>query len=127
MASVQNEQGTSIAQKLKKSGVDIIINPFFIGGLKMVSETIRPQVVDFLDHMLRDRTSNIRFGELKITKNHRFFNKTIADIKRMLDEDVLLVSLKHKDKYIIKPDNDITLQEDDILIFLGETKKIFQV
>ena len=34
--------------KLKRSGADAVVSPNFIGGMRMVSEMVRPAVVRFL-------------------------------------------------------------------------------
>ena len=52
------------SEKLKRAGADSVVNPAFIGGVRMVSEMIRPQVVEFLDLMLRDKDKNLRIEEV---------------------------------------------------------------
>ena len=54
------------AEKLKRAGADSVVNPAFIGGVRMVSEMIRPQVVEFLDFMLRDKDKNLRIEEVVV-------------------------------------------------------------
>ena len=39
--------------KLRRAGAHAIVSPNYIGGLRLVSEMIRPQAVDFLDRLLR--------------------------------------------------------------------------
>jgi len=36
-------------EKIKKAGADAVISPSYIGGLRIVSEMVRPTVVSFLD------------------------------------------------------------------------------
>jgi voltage-gated potassium channel len=52
--------------KLKRAGADAVVSPNFIGGMRMVSELLRPSVVKFLDEMLRDKTAPIRIEEVQI-------------------------------------------------------------
>jgi len=40
-------------EKLKKAGADTVVSPDFTGGMRIASAMIRPQVVSFLDEMLR--------------------------------------------------------------------------
>src|SRR5262249_52690833 len=44
-----------VLEKLRKAGADAVVSPNYIGGMRMVSELLRPQVVKFLDEMRRDR------------------------------------------------------------------------
>ncbi len=41
--------------KLKKAGADVVVSPDFTGGMRIASSMIRPNVVTFLDEMLRSQ------------------------------------------------------------------------
>jgi len=56
------------AGKLAKSGADAVVSPGRIGGLRMVSEMVRPSTVTFLDSMLRDNRTNYRFEDVPVTR-----------------------------------------------------------
>ena len=43
----------NLADKFYRAGANYVVNPSFIGGMRMASEMIRPNVVSFLDRMLR--------------------------------------------------------------------------
>lgn len=57
---------TNVRAKLIKAGADAAVSPNLIGGLRLVSELIRPSVTTFLDSMLRDKEANIRFAEVTV-------------------------------------------------------------
>ena len=46
--------------KLLTAGVDAVVSPSRIGGLRMASEMVRPKVVSCLDNMLRDQDNGLR-------------------------------------------------------------------
>ena len=52
--------------KLKNAGANYVVTPNFIGGMRIASEMLRPNVVSFLDKMLRGKDKSIRFGEITI-------------------------------------------------------------
>jgi voltage-gated potassium channel len=54
--------------KLEKAGADKVVSTNTIGGLRMASEMIRPEVVDFLDQMVRasEKKKTLRFVELPL-------------------------------------------------------------
>ena len=56
----------SADRKLRRAGADQVVSPNRIGGMRMVSELVRPQVVRFLDEMMRVRESEhaLRLEEL---------------------------------------------------------------
>ncbi|MFA7009564.1 MAG: NAD-binding protein, partial [Elusimicrobiales bacterium] len=64
--TVQNENDPAMREKLLRSGADIVISPFHIGGLRMAAEMVRPSTAQFLDQMMRDgrnfRLEDVRVG-----------------------------------------------------------------
>jgi voltage-gated potassium channel len=52
--------------KLLTAGVDAVVSPNRIGGLRMASEMVRPKVVSFLDNMLRDEKGGLRVEEVTV-------------------------------------------------------------
>lgn len=55
-------------EKLQKAGADRVISTYAIGGLRTASEMIRPEVVDFLDQLVRvtEKTKALHLIELPL-------------------------------------------------------------
>ena len=53
------------AEKTRRAGADEIVSPDFTGGLRIVSAMVRPNVVSFLDDMLKSEAS-VRMEEINI-------------------------------------------------------------
>jgi voltage-gated potassium channel len=106
-------------EKMKKAGADSVISPNFIGGLRMASEMIRPNVVSFLDTMLRDKEKNLRVEE--ITVPPKFVGKQVAELNLKQLKQTLLLAIKTsvKGDWIHAPSDDYTLKESDTLIFMA--------
>lgn len=66
--------------KLIRSGAASVVSPNLIGGMRMVSEMVRPAAVSFLDIMLRDKDKNLRVEEIRIEKGSRLVGKTLDEI-----------------------------------------------
>lgn len=116
----------SVNQKLRRAGADATVSPTFIGGMRMVSELIRPTVVSFLDTMLRDTTGAIRFEELHITSASKYLNQTIRATRLREDANLLIVALRRSDdpNFEYNPPADTTLADGMTLVVLGESKEI---
>lgn len=56
-------------EKIRRVGADAIVSPDFTGGLRMASAMIRPQVVTFLDEMLRSERG-LRVEEIEVAARH---------------------------------------------------------
>lgn len=107
-------------KKILKAGSNSVISPPHIGGMRMVSEMVRPAVVTFLDMMLRDRQKALRFEEIPIGADSPLAGKTIEEIRIREKTGGLVVAIKRSDsgEFEFNPDDDARLQAGDILILI---------
>ncbi len=56
--------------KMKCAGADYVVSPQRIGGMRMASTALRPNVVSFLDIMLKESEGEWRIEEMLLPKNH---------------------------------------------------------
>lgn len=116
--------------KMKKAGADSVVSPSFIGGMRMVSDMVRPAVVTFLDMMLYGKDRVLRVEEVEVGKGSGLVGKTIQESTVREKTQALLVAVRKagtKD-YEFNPPPDRVLRETDVLIFIGspETLKAFE-
>lgn len=113
-------------KKIVKAGADSVISPTYIGGMRMVSEMIRPAVTTFLDMMLRERERVLRFDEVTVQKDSALLGKTIEESKAEERTGALLVALRRggaKD-FDFNPPKKTRLQENDVLVFIASPEMI---
>lgn len=110
-------------EKFLRSGADSTVSTNFIGGLRMASELVRPDAVNFLDTMLRDNSS-LRVEDVQIGKKSRYIGKTIKQCDPLTGSDVLLFSMKREGSYRFNPPSSTTLAEGDTLIVIGMAEEI---
>jgi voltage-gated potassium channel len=115
----------NVRKKMVIAGANAIVSPNAIGGLRMVSEMVRPVTTSFLDTMLRDR-SGMRFGELTVTAHSALCNKTLSQADLRLHADVLIVAARHPgvEQFIYNPKADFKLESGCVIIVLGSTADI---
>jgi voltage-gated potassium channel len=106
---------------MEKAGADAVISPSFIGGMRMVSEMIRPAVVSFLDMMLRGREDVLRFEEVAIKKGSQLAGKDIGEFKALNKTEALLVAVKdgQTGEYRFNPSEKTNIRENDSLVIIG--------
>lgn len=119
----------SSQQKLRQVGADGVVLPNFIGGLRLVSEMIRPSVVTFLDMMLRDRDQTIRVEEIGIPHNSPHIGKAISELGLYHLEGVSLVAMQRANHtpYMFNPPANTALQGGDLLILMGDSQRIAEL
>lgn len=108
-------------EKLKRAGADAVVSPTFIGGLRMASEMVRPEVVSFLDVMLRDKEKSLRIEEVVVPST--FSGKPLSALNLKKNRALLLLAVKAKEEWIYNPPEDYTLSPQTTLIFLGTTEE----
>jgi len=95
-----------------RTGANSVVSPNFIGGMRLVSEMVRPSVVTFLDNMLRERGDVHRIEEVKISKDSSLIGKPAGEyINERLQGCLLMATRAENDSkftYIPKKDTLIT-------------------
>lgn len=112
--------------KLRSAGANRTVNPTAIGGLRMVSELVRPTVVTFLDEMLRDRRNAYRFEELAVQAGSSVENKTLADANLRSVGDVLVVAARPpgSTEFVYNPKASLALTAGTTIVLLGRTQDL---
>ncbi len=115
--------------KLKKAGADSVVSTDVIGGLRMVSESIRPTVVSFLDTMLREKDVCLRVEEVEISQNSNFVGKTLAQTQIYEKTGLLTIAIKNKENksYVYNPRSDYKLSAKDVLIVIGDVEQVINL
>ena len=111
-------------RKLLHAGATHLISPYRIGGLRMASELIRPQVVSFLERMMRDRSDRgIRVEEFVVPETAKMIGHTLGDLHKQTG--VLVISYRHKDHedFQYNPNPHEKIQSGMGLVFIGSPQK----
>ncbi len=110
--------------KIVKAGADSTVSPNRIGGIRLVSELVRPKVTQFLDQMLRV-TKHLRFEEVPIPEGSSFAGKSLREVP-IRDKTNLLVVALHEPQggYVYNPSPDHKLEVGTQLIVMGEVPSV---
>jgi voltage-gated potassium channel len=114
-----------VAKKLKRAGASKVISPYAIGAHRMAQLIVRPTVVDFLDLAMQARELGLCMEELLVTAQTSFVNTTLMKSGLRKKYDIIVVAIKRPDiPMIFNPGPDTEIQQDDILIVLGDNQQI---
>jgi voltage-gated potassium channel len=114
--------------KMVHAGADRVVSPNLIGGLRIASEMLRPQVVEFLDQMVRDPNQNTRIEQVVLPEKSSLVGKRLVDTNIRKATDVLVIAVRDKKgNYTYNPGPETALTEEAILIVLGSTESIFRL
>jgi voltage-gated potassium channel len=113
------------APKMLKAGATSIVNPTAIGGRRMASELVRPEVNEFLDQMLRDKDKNLRLEEVTVPRGSSFIGMALKDTPIRRETRALVVAVRGLDRaFTYNPDPEYVIGEGTTLIVMGEPDSV---
>lgn len=112
-----------LIEKLKRTGADAVVSPNFIGGMRLVSEMVRPAVVGFLDAMLRDKRAAYRIEEITLANDK--LGDTLGTARVFERFGMNVIALRGADKeYTYNPGPDEKLAAGTTLVVLGSPEQV---
>jgi len=110
--------------KMLRAGANETISPSHIGGLRIASVMIRPNVVTFLDSFLRGEGTT-RFQEIILNEKSTLVGKNFDQAQEAEETGLSVIAIKKKgaDKYICNPRTKVQMESGDILVTLGDVKQ----
>ena len=119
----------SHVEKIRRSGADAVVSPNFIGGMRLVSELLRPAVVRFLDDMLRDRRAAYRIEEIQLGAGATGLGATLreARVRERFGMTVLAVRASDNQSWVYNPDANEKLGPGMTLVVLGSAEQVAEL
>lgn len=106
--------------KIRKAGADSVVSLSRIGGLRLVSEAVRPVAVEYLDRMLREGEKGLRVESTRVEAGSELDSATVGDVKRRdLERTVLLAVCDDDDRWTYVPPDDTKLEPGTTLVYMA--------
>jgi voltage-gated potassium channel len=114
--------------KMMKAGASSVVNPAMIGGRRMASELVRPEVNEFLDQMLRDKSKNLRIEECVVPEGSSFGGVSLKDCPIRRETKLLVIAVRDTDRaFVYNPDPDHLLAIGSTLIVMGDSESVLKL
>src|SRR5664279_349718 len=91
IARARNEVSTS---KLLRAGADRVVNPQLIGGRRMASFALQPDVAEFLDVVMHDESLDFRIEQIEMHEGSPLCGLTIGESASMETSEVVVLALR---------------------------------
>jgi voltage-gated potassium channel len=119
----------SHVEKIRRSGADAVVSPNFIGGMRLVSELLRPAVVRFLDDMLRDKRAAYRIEEVRLGDGAIGLGATLRDarVRERYGMTVLAVRASDNQSWVYNPDANEPIGPGMTLVVLGSPEQVTEL
>jgi voltage-gated potassium channel len=113
----------SMRRKLTMAGANYVVSPNFIGGMRMASEILRPNVVSFLDRMLKSRDADVkRIEEVTVPRPSRMNGKSLGELNVHERTGIIVIAYLPpgtNPEFIYNPGRDLRIVEGGVLFFIG--------
>lgn len=112
--------------KLKIAGANNVIMPDKVGGAHMASLVMKPDVMEFIDHITAEGGDNISLEEISFERiPDELKNKTLKDLEIRNRSGANIIGYKTAmGEYIINPNADTRIIPDSKLFVLGTSEQI---
>ena len=112
--------------KLKIAGANNVIMPDRVGGAHMASLVMKPDVMEFIDHITAEGGDNISLEEISFERiPDELKNKTLKDLEIRNRSGANIIGYKTATgEYIINPSADTLVIPDSKLFVLGTSEQI---
>lgn len=116
----------SHVEKIRRSGADAVVSPNYIGGMRLVSEMVRPAVVKFLDEMLRDKRAAYRIDEVTLGDRASDIGGTLreARVRERYGMTVLAVRESANGTWTYNPEANQRIAPGMTLVVLGSADQV---
>lgn len=110
------------APKMLKAGATAVVSPTQIGGRRMASELIRPEVNEFLDQMLRDKDKSLRLEEVAVPRGSPYVGRALRDAPIRKETNLLVIAVRQPEtrEFVYNPEPDFVLNPGMTLVVMGE-------
>ena len=116
-------------KKLKIAGADNVIMPERIGGAQMASLVIRPDVLEFWDHVTSQVDIKVNLEEIIIQHlPNSAITFTIKELEKLNQTNAKIIGHKSpKGEYTVNPTAETTLIKGDKLFVLGSPADVLEI
>lgn len=119
----------NIGKKLFKGGANSVVSPNSIGGLRLVSEIVRPHVTDFLDEMLRNKNTQLKIAEVTVSRDSMLCGLSLKEACLPEKCGLLIIAMKKGEEqfYTYNPPASARIEPTDTLVALGYIDQILNL
>lgn len=113
--------------KLQQAGADRVVNPHQIGGAHMAALVAQPEVVEFLDVVMRDGDFEVRMAHFEIAPGSQLAGRALGEASIRHRTGSTILAIRRGETFLTNPDRQLVLEPGDIIIALGTEDHLRQL
>lgn len=115
------------AERIARAGANSTVSPTHIGGMRLASEALRPNVVSFLDMMLREQSRTLRIEEIAVKDNSGWIGSTLEKIGLRTSYNLLPLAVRKQEvgsKFVFNPSEGMVITAGTVVIVMGDVADV---
>ncbi|MCB0992906.1 MAG: potassium channel protein [Acidimicrobiales bacterium] len=122
---VARAHASAAEEKLLRAGADRVVNPQFIGGRRMATYTLQPNVAEFLDVSVHGQQVEWRLEEVTVSPDSPWAGKTVGDVRVRPNTGCLLLAVRTRGgHFVTNPPDDQVLEANSVIIAMGRPDEL---
>ena len=115
-----------MADKMVRAGASSTVSSNSIGGLRLASEMIRPNVVTFLDRMLRDTDATLRIEEIPVPFHSSWVGHSLGELRLREDYRLSCLALREPgvETFRYNPPDGEVCRGNSVVVVIGNVDDI---
>ncbi len=111
--------------KLRQAGADRVVSPHEIGGSRMASFVVQPNVADFLGEATGSEHVAVELHEFSVSAESPLADRTLRDSEISAATGVTILAVRRADgSFIQSPEADTKIYQGDVPIVLGTSQQL---
>lgn len=111
--------------KLLRAGADRVVNPQFIGGRRMATYTLAPNVAEFLDVSVHGQQEEWRLEEVTVSASSGWAGRTVGEVRVRPTTGCLLLAVRTgAGHFVTNPPDDHPLEPNSVIIAMGRPEEL---
>ena len=107
-------------EKLSRAGADRVVNPQELGAARMASFVVQPNVAEFVDVVMHERSMDFRMREVEISADSVVCGVSLRDANLRQRAGALVLALRGDDgTFTTNPDPNVVLHPNNIIVAVG--------
>lgn len=121
---VSRANEASAIKKLEAAGANRVVSPHQIGGTRMASFMVQPNVADFVGESMHDDELEVRLSEVTVQDGSRLVDRSIEESGVRAACGVIILAIRRPDGSFVHQPSARTVPEiGDVLITLGTSEQ----
>ena len=114
--------------KLRHAGADRVMSPYILGGRKMASAVIKPEVMDFLDLVVHEDSDRTEMAIAVVGEEPPWVGKTLGEVNPSQRCGATPLAVRRQGEALhTNPHSDFVIQAGDEVIVMGKPAEIKSV